>query len=245
MTDERFFELLAAHAGPADIDPAFEDRLYALLREERRRSKPLAPGSLLLVAALLALLAISAAVGVGSGVLRLPAESTRPTSGSPQPSGSLLPALSLPGSRGDEPAGQYGWTGGMGSATGMHHVVGNANNFRETQLVFRILDDCFGAARDPLAMTVAGLDGLYLEPYKTEPGEPFVTFVAPRGGETTAAYALPIDDRILCVYLTWDPATTPAELDEARQVVDSIRGEPYGVDGIRIIFTLPARWDTG
>jgi hypothetical protein len=62
---------------------------------------------------------------------------------------------------------------------------------------------------------------------------------------TTAAYALPIADRTLCVYLRWDSATTPEELDAARAVVDSIRGEPHEEQGIRIVFTLPAGWDTG
>ena len=37
-------------------------------------------------------------------------------------------------------------------------------------------------------------------------------FPGPRGGQTTGAYALPIGDRTLCVYLTWDAATTQDEL---------------------------------
>jgi hypothetical protein len=61
---------------------------------------------------------------------------------------------------------------------------------------------------------------------------------------TTGAYALPIGGRTLCVYLTWDASTTPDELDAARQVVESIRGQAYG-SGIRIIFALPVGWDTG
>jgi hypothetical protein len=93
---------------------------------------------------------------------------------------------------------------------------------------------------DPVPVTVAGLDGLYVEPY-----EPSRTFVRPQGGETTGAYALPVGHRTLCAYLTWDPATTPDELEAGRQVVESIRGQPFGADGIRINFTLPAGWDTG
>ena len=49
---------------------------------------------------------------------------------------------------------------------------------------------------------------------------------------------------MVCVYLTWDASTTPEELDAARQVVESIRGQTYG-SGIRIVFTLPEGWDTG
>jgi hypothetical protein len=89
-------------------------------------------------------------------------------------------------------------------------------------------------------VTVAGLDGLYVEPYE----DPDVLFNR-RGAETTGAYALAIGDRTLCVYLSWDPDTTQDELKAARQVVESIRGQPFGSDGIRINFTLPARWDTG
>ena len=67
----------------------------------------------------------------------------------------------------------------------------------------------------------------------------------PRGGATTGAYALAIGDRTLCVYLTWDPDSPQDEVEAARQVVESIRGQPFGQDGIRINFTLPAGWDTG
>ena len=91
-------------------------------------------------------------------------------------------------------------------------------------------------------MTVAGLDGLYVEPYE----DPAVMFMPPpRGSAVTGAYALAVGDRTLCVYLTWDPDTTQSELEAARQVVESLRGQPIGRDGIRITFTLPDGWDTG
>jgi hypothetical protein len=127
----------------------------------------------------------------------------------------------------------------------MHHVISDghdSNVFRQTQLVFGVENDCFGAGGDPMAVTVAGLDGLYVEPYEDSSR---LFFTPPRGGETMGAYALPIDDRTLCVYLTWDPTTTEEELAAGRQIVESIRGQSYGEDGIRINFTLPAGWDTG
>lgn len=169
------------------------------------------------------------------------AESVASTVASAETSASKLPALGLPGMNLDEPAGEYGWTGGSGKTGGMHRVVEVGSVFRQTQLVFEVSANCFPAGGDPVAVTVAGLDGLYIEPYEGSS----VTFIPPRGGETTGAYALPIDDRTLCVYLTWDPATTPDELRAAREVVESIRGEPHGEDGIRINFTLPCCWDTG
>lgn len=172
-------------------------------------------------------------------------EPVRSASDEPVPSDSMLPNLGLPGTRGDEPAGEYGWTGARGSKTGMHSVIEDESSpdaSRQTQLIFAVENDCFPAApgAEPTAVTVAGLDGLYLEPYD----DPSVQFMD-RGGETTGAYSMPIGDRTLCAYLTWDSATTPDELNAAREVLESIRGQPFGQDGIRINFTLPAGWDTG
>jgi hypothetical protein len=122
------------------------------------------------------------------------------------------------------------------------HRVFEEGSPREIQLVFAVKDDCFARSptATPKAVTVAGLDALVIEPYDSESMKPSF-----REGETTAAYALPIDDRTLCVYLRWDAATKPDELSAAREVVESIRGEPYREDGVRINFTLPAGWDTG
>lgn len=72
MTDERLFERLAAHAGPADVDPAFEDRLYTVLQQEMRQSRRTLRPALLLVAALLLALAMGAAALVLSGIVEPP-----------------------------------------------------------------------------------------------------------------------------------------------------------------------------
>lgn len=164
--------------------------------------------------------------------------------GTPTQSVSLLPNLAMPGTRGS-PAGEYGWSGELGSRTGMHKVVQMAGGgYRMTQLVFAVENDCFasGEGPEPVPVAVAGLDGWYVEPYDG----PRVLFMPERkDGQTTGGYALPIGDRTLCVYLTWDPTTTKEELDAARQVVESIRGQPFGPSDIRIIFTLPEGWDTG
>lgn len=193
---------------------------------------------------LLPMLLLMAACSAPPPVEPEPSASVEPepsASVEPEPSALMLPDLPLPGMGLNEPAGEYGWTGALGSTGGMHYVVADGSEFRQTQLVFAVENDCFGAAGDPVPVTVAGLDGLYVEPNE----DSSMTFGTRRGGETTGAYALPIGDRTLCVYLTWDPATTPDELEAARQVVESIRGQPFGPDGIRITFTLPARWDTG
>ncbi len=157
---------------------------------------------------------------------------------------SVLPRLDMPGSR-SSPAGEYGWTGELGSRTGMHSVVQLANDaFRQTQMVFAVANDCFadGHGRPPIPVTVAGRDAMYAEPIDG----PRVLFMPERQpGQTTAGYALQIDGRTLCVYLTWDATTVIDELAAARQVVESIRGQAFGKNGIRIVFTLPAGWDVG
>lgn len=89
MNDERLFELLATHAGPAPVDDAFEDRLYSILQREMRQGRSSRP-ALLLVAALVAVLTITAAIAVGSGVIQPPWVNPTliPT---PRPTTALLP----------------------------------------------------------------------------------------------------------------------------------------------------------
>jgi hypothetical protein len=172
-------------------------------------------------------------------------EYIRSTSDEPVPSASMLPDLGLPGARASA-AGEYGWTGAfLGTRAGMHNVGHSTGpEDGQTQLFFLIWNDCFrfGTDAEPESVTVAGLEGLYVEPYE----DPRVMFMpGPRGAETTGAYALAVGDRTLCVYLTWDPDSPQDEVEAARQVVESIRAQPFGQSGIRINFTLPAGWDTG
>lgn len=146
------------------------------------------------------------------------------------------------------PAGVYGTTVAPSDALpwtqGMHHVVEDGEGgFRQTQLTFAAAEDCFGGweGSDPNPVTVAGLDALYVEPY----GDPAVQFGTGRDDMTTGAYALPFGEAALCVYLSWDAQTTAEELEAARQVVESIRGRPFGNDGVQFNFILPAGWDKG
>lgn len=134
----------------------------------------------------------------------------------------------------------------------MHAVVevgDGTGAFRQTQIVFAVENDCFGSPREftPTRVTVAGLDGLYVEPY--DPPDDRIVMFAARGLETTGAYALAVGERTshrtLCVYLSWDPTTTVAELAAARAVIESLRAEPAGATGIRLVFTTESGWDTG
>jgi len=91
MIDERAFARLAEHgAGGASPDPAFEERLYAVLVPEITR--PARPArSMLLVAALLALLVVGA-TALASGLVRLPWPDAAPLDPA-----SLRPCEVLPG----------------------------------------------------------------------------------------------------------------------------------------------------
>ncbi len=231
----------------------------ALARRPLRQSSPIL---LWIVLAALLIASIVGAAFVGATLMRdeparvivigptpsaAPTMTARPSqSHKPVPTASPLPLLPMPGARFATP-GEYGWTGALGSKTGMHNVIVDPkapDDSRQTQLVFAVQTACFPRATGarPTPVTVAGLNGLYLEPYD----DPDVLFTIDREvGATTGAYALSIGDRTLCVYVTWDAATTPDELSAVRQVVESLRGQPFGQDGIRIVFTLPAGWDTG
>ena len=172
-----------------------------------------------------------------------PAPSSTPSA----PTASELPALPMPGARVSS-AGEYGWTGELGSVAGMHNVVvvdDGTSAFRQTQIVFAVENDCFGSpgGSTPTTVTAAGFHGLYVEAY--EPPDERIVMFTEQGLETTGAYALAIGDRTLCVYLSWDPTTTAAELAAARAVIESLRAEPVGATSIRITFTLEAGWDTG
>jgi hypothetical protein len=202
----------------------------------------LAPPRVLAAATVVGLLAAACGSDVPTATSPPPASYTASTAvvQSPPP----IAELGLPGTRAS-PAGEYGWTGDPGSFAGMHKVVQSSDaEYSQTQLTFAVEDDCFAYGTDvePVQVTVAGLDGLYVEPY----GDPGVTFMPPpRGEATTGAYALPIGDRTLCVYLTWDPDSPQVEVEAARQVLESLRGEARGERHIRINFTLPEGWDTG
>ena len=188
---------------------------------------------------------------VGFNVLRTPGTNQI---GSPSPSANVspsprteatpstdgsLPKLPLPGTR-SSPAGEYGWEGGPGSAAGMHRVI-EGEGREATVLIFRVGDDCLAASEDrQVAVNVAGLDGVSVEPY-----EPPVPFGSSDGNEITRAYALPVADRTLCVFLTWHATTTEGELEAAEGTLDTLRAVPVGEDRIRITFTLQEGWDIG
>ena len=71
MNDERLFERLAEHGGPAEVDGVFGDRLYAVVQREIDRPRRMGP-ALVLVAALLSAIAITGAIAVGSGMVEAP-----------------------------------------------------------------------------------------------------------------------------------------------------------------------------
>lgn len=154
-----------------------------------------------------------------------------------------LPDLGLPGPLRNSRAREAGWETGQ-VPSGMHRVIEEEDPAREsTAVIFASGPDCLGDAweeRDARDVRVAGFDAVVVEPY-----EPVNAFVNRTGDETTRAYALAVGDRTLCVFVTWDLSTTEDELREAVDMVDTIRAQPIGSNGVRITFTLPAGWDTG
>jgi hypothetical protein len=201
---------------------------------------------------------LAVAVGAVAVAIVFVAYLTRQNVGNPSPStspstspsvatlaspsaGPSLEARGLPGMSPNEPAGVYGWqTGAL--FDGMHWVVEGADgDYRAVSMLFDSGPDCLhdnDAERAPVV--VAGFDGVAVEPY-----EPVMVYGTEKGTETTRAYALDVENRTLCVFVTWEPQTTPAELEDVFEILESIKAQPLGIDAVRINFTLPAGWDTG
>jgi len=154
------------------------------------------------------------------------------------PVAASLPALSLPGTRAGPP-GDYGWEGRPGDRPdGMHRVVGN---HEATAMFFAVGPECLvaGEDRERVPVRIAGFGGVMVEPY-----EPAFAF-AHHGDEITRAHALTIGDRTLCVFVTRHAHTTAAEWAAALRILDTIRAQPVGTDGLRLTFRLLDGWDTG
>ena len=175
---------------------------------------------------------------------------TGPTS-TPAATATSLPPLQFVGYS-ISPAGLYGFTGALGEGRWMHYVIDNptvAGEYGEIQMVFIVQDDCFpGAQASELTpTTIAGYDALYLEPY--DDGPESLPFQSRRKTfeDTTAAHALHIGDRTLCVYLNWRSNVSEAELSTsgARDAISSIQAEPFGENGLRVVFELRSGWDRG
>jgi hypothetical protein len=153
-----------------------------------------------------------------------------------------LPRLSLPSTRGNNPPGVYGWEGAEGNTGGMHRVADGAE---VAAMFFGVGPNCLERRADqhPVALRVAGLEGISVEPYV-----PALMFNNV-GDEITRAYALDVDGRTLCVFVTWHPTTSDPHRATTFEILDSLRAElhvtPSGQERIRITFTLRDRWDTG
>jgi hypothetical protein len=119
----------------------------------------------------------------------------------------------------------------------MHWVVGD----REVAAIFFAAGPgCLevNEGQQTVAVTIAGMDGVSIEPY-----QPPITF-SQIGDEITRGHALSVGERTLCVFLTWHPSTTDGEMATAAEILESIRAEPIG-ERVRITLTLPEGWDTG
>ena len=166
--------------------------------------------------------------------------STRSQPALPSPAASTaasLPDLRLPGTSWS-PAGTYGWEPGQSGPRGMHRVV---DSREATAIMFGVGTGCLQASQEQqVPVRIAGFDAVVVEPY-----EPPVSFGGSAPGETTRAHQLHVGDRILCVYMTWNAATTNDELAAAERALETIRAGPIGEDRVRLVITLEDGWDTG
>jgi hypothetical protein len=189
----------------------------------------------------LAVLGLGYATGARTGA---PSGSASPSASSHPSEVAIasLPALQMPGTR-VSPAGDYGWqAAGPDVVGGMHRVVEDRDGAREaTAMIFAVGPECLADQQggQPSRVTVAGLEGTVIDQY--QPVMPFNGV----GDEITRAHALTVGDRTLCVFVTWHPTTSEDELRAALEIVDTIRAQPVGRQGIRITFRLPDGWDTG
>jgi hypothetical protein len=122
----------------------------------------------------------------------------------------------------------------------MHYVV-ESERREATAMGFTVGPDCLVRTGnpEPERVEIGDLDAVLIEPY-----EPAFQFSESVDG-ITRAYALDVGDTTLCIFLTWHPTTTEEEIASAEATVQSLRAEPFGEGGVRIVFDLFDRWDTG
>jgi hypothetical protein len=192
--------------------------------------------ALLLVAALLLLLTISAAVAVGSGVVELPWFDESPTpSTEPSVRGGWPPAVWGWPSTGPNRPGVYSWDGsncapaycGV-SATGgfMHNGYGSG----DVDIILEVVPHVASSDRDGTTVTVAGHDGIYR-----------------RVDGQQEEWVVNIEGTGIVIRLTAEPGTSQLDLADAHAIIDSMRTEPRANNfGFRLLFTLTnGEWDSG
>jgi len=132
----------------------------------------------------------------------------------------------MPGSR-EGPAGEYSWT--PGTRGWMHKVHSDSIG---VSIEFSASANAYESG--PTAVTVAGYEGTYQElPISAD-------------GIRTQRWIVDIEDRRVTITVMAYPGTTAAQLAEAHAIIESIRIGPQETGaGMRLIFTLPAGWDSG
>ena len=244
MTDERLFERLAAHAGPVEIAPGFEDRLFAQLAEELHRPQRSPRPAVLLVATLVVILTIAAAAAVGSGVVHVPwltpntmeSNSPTPTVAEPSPT---EPAASTtwsegvrgwPATRRNAP-GLYSWDGAR--CAGGFCIVGwmhNGYGSGDVEISIERLPEGSSSGDGATAVTVAGHDGTYRQI-----------------GDGREEWIIEIEGITVAIRLIARTGTSQADLADAHAIIESMRYELRpNAPGFRLIFTLTiGEWDSG
>jgi hypothetical protein len=176
-----------------------------------------------------------AAVALGASVLLFNGGGVGDDSASPSstptasaPGGSVSPELvkGWPTGR-TGPAGLYSWD--MESTRWMHHVAG----LGEVALTFTVPPD--GTARiEGTPVSIGGFPGIHQEGTRNA------------FGSLSEYWDVQIEDTLVQIHLEADADAPASLIDEARAVIESIERRPrYLQDGFRLVFRLPAGWDSG
>jgi hypothetical protein len=136
------------------------------------------------------------------------------------------------------PPGQYSWGSAnnhnLGCKWCMHTaLLGEGTNVTVGTTVTVTFAYSGDADEDgPTAVTIAGYAGTYQE-------------LISEDGARTRRWILEIEGTRVTITMTAEPNTTAAQLAEVDAIIESIRYDPTETGGFRLIFTLPAHWDSG
>ena len=141
--------------------------------------------------------------------------------------GAELYGLSVRGWPGpaENPPGQYSWVAGLRF---MHNGYQTLDEGQEVSITVAYSSDADEAG--PTAVTIAGYPGTYQERISTD-------------GARTRRWIVEIEGRRVTINVEAEANTTAAQLAEVDAIIESIRYAP--TDNFRLIFTLPAGWDSG
>jgi hypothetical protein len=219
-------------AAAARLEVAATRQERGLLHRASRTSPWARPGVRLgaLATAALAAAVLGYAYLMGPN-LATPSPSSGPSATAAPSAGPSLRGIPFPELRGAQP-GTYGWASSL-PGVGTRRMQLFEGDREVVMVVFSLGPPCLGnsTANAGVPVQIAGYDAIAIDR---------------RGGDRRIRqYAISIADRLLCVDLYSRTTTTEDELNSALAVLDTIRAQPIGEQGIRITFDLAEPWGHG